>query len=555
MSKECTQCQKEFQITDSDREFYKKFDVPDPALCPDCRLQLRWSWRNERTLYPRTCDLCKKAIASVFPAQTEYTVYCPDCWWGDGYDPLSYGRAYDPSRSFFEQFALLNKTTPKLSIFHAKSVNSSYTNYSAENKDCYMVIGALGCENCYYGYRVFYSRDVLDSYDVYKGELSYECLESKNIYNCDWSVNCHNSNNLTLCENCIGCSDCFGCINLRNKQYHIFNTEYTREAYEKELARVKSFALEENIKKYDELRKRVPHRAAEIVNCTDSNGNQLLNCKECHECFVFKNSENCSYCRFGDHNTDCRDVNNADNCELQLNATNLEKNYSVMCTALAWYTSEAAYCSMIFNSSNVFGCSGLKKQAYCILNKQYPKEEYLALRKHIVDQMKKEGLWGEFLPSNACIFAYNESLSHEYFPLTKEMALSRGWRWQDNLPVTVGKETKQWADIPADISGIDDSLCSEILACVETGRNYKIIKPELEFYRKKKLPLPRIHPDTRHAHRTARRNPFTLWHRQCVCEQAGHDHGRRCAVEFETTYAPERPEQVFCESCYQKGIV
>ncbi|MBI5622130.1 DNA-directed RNA polymerase, partial [Candidatus Falkowbacteria bacterium] len=32
------------------------------------------------------------------------------------------------------------------------------------------------------------------------------------------------------------------------------------------------------------------------------------------------------------------------------------------------------------------------------------------------------------------------------------------------------------------------------------------------------------------------------------CKNAG------CTNEFETTYAPERPERVYCEECYQKEI-
>jgi hypothetical protein len=35
--------------------------------------------------------------------------------------------------------------------------------------------------------------------------------------------------------NCIGCSHCFGCVNLRNQKYHIFNEKYTKGEYEKEV--------------------------------------------------------------------------------------------------------------------------------------------------------------------------------------------------------------------------------------------------------------------------------------------------------------------------------
>ncbi|MBU0627024.1 hypothetical protein KKG31_00015 [Patescibacteria group bacterium] len=35
----------------------KKYLIPAPTLCPDCRQQRRISFRNERSLYKRKCDL------------------------------------------------------------------------------------------------------------------------------------------------------------------------------------------------------------------------------------------------------------------------------------------------------------------------------------------------------------------------------------------------------------------------------------------------------------------------------------------------------------------
>lgn len=118
-----------------------------------------------------------------------------------------------------------------------------------------------------------------------------------------------------------------------------------------------------------------------------------------------------------------------------------------------------------------------------------------------------------------------------------------------------GKETHSWDDVPEDICAIDESICKEVLACERTGKNYKITKQELAFYKRFNIPLPRFHPEERHKDRVKRRNPFALYHRQCMCELIGHDHSTRCMTEFETTYSPDRHEKVFCEGCYQKETV
>ena len=82
------------------------------------------------------------------------------------------------------------------------------------------------------------------------------------------------------------------------------------------------------------------------------------------------------------------------------------------------------------------------------------------------------------------------------------------------------------------------------------------------------LPLPRYCPNCRHHHRLKQRNPLKLYKRKCQCAgeysdnkkykntTTHHHHGKdHCPREFETTYAPDRPEIVYCEKCYQEEVV
>ncbi|MBI1812376.1 hypothetical protein HYR82_01165 [Candidatus Peregrinibacteria bacterium] len=128
--------------------------------------------------------------------------------------------------------------------------------------------------------------------------------------------------------------------------------------------------------------------------------------------------------------------------------------------------------------------------------------------------------------------------------MKKEDAIAKGWNWRENLPVTKGKETMQWRAIPFDIAKVDDLILHGVFACEATGKNFKITKQELEFYRQSRLPVPRLHPDERHRMRMALRNPRKLWNRTCA----------KCGKEVETSYAPERPEIVYCESCYLEVV-
>jgi len=78
-AKKCAISGREFDITDDDVAFYEKIGVPEPALCPDERQRRRYAWRNERILYRRDCDMCKKSTILLYDKSSDYAVYCPGC--------------------------------------------------------------------------------------------------------------------------------------------------------------------------------------------------------------------------------------------------------------------------------------------------------------------------------------------------------------------------------------------------------------------------------------------------------------------------------------------
>src|SRR3990167_8185331 len=116
MQKICETCGVDFEIRKEDLIFYEQIKVPPPNCCPDCRMQRRIAFRNERTLYKRPCDLCKKDGISLYTQNTPFPIYCHQCWWGDDWDPASYAIDYDPKKSFMEQFAELRNKVPRVRL-------------------------------------------------------------------------------------------------------------------------------------------------------------------------------------------------------------------------------------------------------------------------------------------------------------------------------------------------------------------------------------------------------------------------------------------------------
>ena len=500
------------------------------------------SHRNEWGLYHRKCDLTGKQIISMFSPDKPYTVYDQSDWWSDAYDPLAYGRDFDFSKPFFEQFRALNLAVPKLAIINAKSENAEYTNYSGEERNCYMVVGGWMSEDCYHSYRVFYCKDIVDCYDLYKCERCYECIECNNLHGCLYCHNCINSFDLVWCKNCIGCRNCYGCINLKNKEYCIFNVQYTKEEYQEKMKDIATHPDQADAL-FRKLQLSVPHQDLHVVNCERSQGDQLINCKNCKDCYTVKNAEDCRFLRIADGSKDCYDCNFCDHCELQVNCANLEQNYEAFCCSLLWYSKSCLYSMYCINSHHLFGCSGMKNNSYCILNKQYSEEEYNQLVPKIVTHMKTAGEWGKFFPIEDSIFGYNETVAHDYFPLSKKEVLGRGWKWHEEDEAAKGYMGPK-IEVPSSIEDIDDTITTNILTCDITSKPYKIIPQELEFYRSMNIALPRKCPGQRHRERLARINPRQLFDRTCA----------QCQKEIRTTYAPDRPEIVYCKECFLTSV-
>ena len=180
MNKTCKQCNKEFEITNFDLEFLKRFDITEPTLCPDCRYQRRCNYRNEKNFYNRKCDLCNKAMVSIYPASVKFPVYCNDCFWSDKWDPTQHAQDVDYNRPFFEQFYELTLRVPHITLINSKSDNSDYTNYSTQNKNCYMCSGTGRSENCYNSNRVIECTDCASSFDIFKCEMCHDCIQCTN---------------------------------------------------------------------------------------------------------------------------------------------------------------------------------------------------------------------------------------------------------------------------------------------------------------------------------------------------------------------------------------
>ncbi|MBT3835551.1 hypothetical protein HOF56_04890 [Candidatus Peribacteria bacterium] len=547
MQKECKQCQSGFTVDERDQAFYEKMKVPAPTFCPDCRLQRRLSWRVERVLYMNKCGATGKKILSQFPPGSSYKSYFHEAWYGDGWNAKDYGRDFDFSRPFFEQFDELIKSVPLLATNVVNLQNCDFLNQCGWSKNCYFTIEADHNQDSMYGYRVFFNKTFVDCTEMITSERCYECIDCEKCFQLKYSQLCEQCSDSSFLFDCRSCSYCFGCTGLRQKKFCMFNEQLKEEEYKEKIAMF-DFSNREHISvaqnRFDAL-KGSQIRKAFIGEQNDNvTGNYIYESKDCFDCFGIRGCRDCRYCQLVRDSKDCMDVFVfGDKTERVYESECCGENLNNVrfCTGCFSGAQDLTYCfQCIQTTAHCFGCVGLKKQEYCILNKQYTKREYEEMIPKIIEHMKKTDEWGEFFPASISPYSYNETTANEYFPLSKEDVVKCSLKWQDNLPFTKGKETISWDDIPDDIDEVPDSIIDEIIACKETGKNYRITKQELTFYRNFRIPIPKLHPDERHKRRIQLRNPRKLWKRECG----------KCGEGIDTTYAPDREEIVYCEKCY-----
>ncbi len=576
-TKTCQNCKTDFKIEPDDFAFCERIQVPPPTWCPECRNMRRMAWREDRTLYKDICKLCSRDIITIHRPGGPFTVFCRECYNSDKWDPLDYGREYDLKKPFFQQYRELMEAVPRPALTGSNLVNSEYTHASESLKNCYYVFFSYFSENSQNCFGLLLSRNVYDSYAADNSDTSYECLQSNRLYNARFAYFCDECLDCSFIYNCVGCSDCFGCVNLRKKKYCLFNEQLSKEDY---FERLKAWdlgnyqKLAEAKKKFRELYLSVPHRYAHVLNSQNVTGDIIRDAKDCLNCFTALDGiQNCKYLYAGGLNIkDSWDVSaTGDTAEL-LYETMMVTGRVSRCFFSAggsnsrdvWYTDWA------LNSSDLFGCVSVKNKHYCVLNKQYSREEYEALiakiRKHM-DEMpytdKKDRIYGfgEFFPAEISAFAYNESFAFPWYPKTKAEVAAEGWEWAEPAERTY-KITLRSEDLPGRIQEVTDDITKEIIGCAHRGEcndqcttAFRINTEELGFYRKLDIALPRLCPNCRNAERFGWRNRFHLWQRRCMCP-GGHAHGNDlCPNEFRTTFAPNNPEIIYCDQCYRAEFI
>jgi hypothetical protein len=530
---------------------YEKVGIELPTLCFFCRVKLHLSFWMFGKFRKGISALSGEKIITVLPEVTRYPIYTSHEWHSDKWDPMDYGQDYDPKRPFFDQLKELQEKVPHPHQNGNKNTNCDWCDDVWSCKNCYLSRSMEGCEDLYYGYRNIRVKNSIDTAVCFESEKCYDLIECHNSFRLFYSQHSRDCIDSYFLYDCRNCQNCFMSWNLRNKQYCIENVQYTKEEYEE---KIKSFKLGSH-KAIQELKRQfntivqsqVVHRQNFNLKTVDSDGNYLVNTKNCHNCNTMSDSQDCYNSIRALEQRSNIDASGGFHLELSGNCSSIVSlgHAAYAMKYSAWSPSRySEYLDICVECENCFGCVGLKKKKYCILNQQYEKEEYEKLKAEIISDMKKRGEYGKFLPYSMSAGPFNFSTASLYFPqAAKEDILKLGGYWQDIDESHI--EGMSTSELPDSINDVPDDITGKPLICPETGWRFNIAQNELIFYRENNIPLPRKHFDVRTRERLKYMTLLQAYPYECIyCQK-----GIMAYCHPDWGY-----QKIACEECYKQNI-
>ncbi len=285
--------------------------------------------------------------------------------------------------TFLEKYELLKKSIPVPAIVTRESVDCEYVDYAYRCKNCYY---------CPYGFRLTdsiytylgWGIKLVDCDTATESEKCYECIHCKKCYNSTYLIDCNSSTDCHFSSLLNSCTDCFGCVSLTHKKYCIFNKQFTKQEYFKKVEAKRREKPEKLLEQMLELKKTIPHPASQQFDSENSPyGNYIYSTKNSFWCFDSHYMENSGYIYTSGFSKRCWDM-------FASGATIQEGTSSELCYQIAdsggcyncAFLYRCEYCANCFYSDNLmncndcFGCVGLTKKKYCILNNQLTKDQY-----------------------------------------------------------------------------------------------------------------------------------------------------------------------------------
>jgi len=414
---------------------------------------------------------------------------------------------------FIKKFRELFIKSPQCGSWTRQSENCDYGDILTTSKDCYMSFNSGDCRNAYYCED---SRKLTDSTDCAFCEncqLCYECADCDTCYNSNFCQDCTNCQDINFSYDLRRCKDCFGCCTLRDKQYCIFNEQFSKNEYEKKM-KMFDYSNVAGIKfiwqKLEDFKKKNPRMNIHEHDTTNCTGDYIYHSKNCHMCFDTRHSEDSGYIYQAN-----LDQGTKDSWDCGPIPTVMDLCYDV------------AYVDYLFKCKHVYWASRLKDSEWC------------------VNCIEGENLFGCVYLRNRHdgFYILNEKVGEaEYMQRTAEIKKMLYENEIYTLYDLISKDFKQEQEDKKKRLGLGEKKVRNCFICND---EFEIISAEIEFYKKYDIEWPVYCPECRSKQRYALRNERKMYKRACD----------KCKNTLISTFPNDSKFVVYCLRCWHENLV
>lgn len=122
---------------------------------------------------------------------------------------------------------------------HAINCENCFGDYLINSKNCYCAFDVEKSQDCAYIYDEINSlTDCVDCTHIANSQYCYNLMSADDCYNVDGSWWAVGSSNCSYGFCILQCKNCFGCVNLQRKEFHILNQPHSKDDYFKKAAEI-----------------------------------------------------------------------------------------------------------------------------------------------------------------------------------------------------------------------------------------------------------------------------------------------------------------------------
>ncbi len=216
----CEECELCYECIDCTK-CYNCNSCQDCKQCIDCELSFG-------------CTGCSNCYGCVGLQRKQFYIFNKPYSKADYFQKITELKQL-PREELLQEFEKVKRATPLL-YMHQLDNENSFGDYLSHSKNSFWCFDSFNCEDSMYIFNANLERGAKDSADcgpmINTVEQSYDIAFAGFLFNCQHIYWCDYLSDSQWCSNLWNSQNCFGCVYMKNKQYHFLNKPLPKEEYE-----------------------------------------------------------------------------------------------------------------------------------------------------------------------------------------------------------------------------------------------------------------------------------------------------------------------------------